>query len=128
MPQLHDLFEQYFIKTREWYNIRHTVLDLTFYQVITKFRPFNEIFRQFEDIGCIQTIKFYDIGFDSIFNKNHNKFINLKYISILNFEGRPIILDVEGEYIQKIFKQKYLKPENIEINKFIDNFEFNQKI
>ncbi|EAS01747.2 transmembrane protein, putative (macronuclear) [Tetrahymena thermophila SB210] len=129
LKELYELFQTYFIKDREWYNKRHKTLDLTYFQFMRHFSSFQDIFRQISDLSCIETIKFYEGGFDSVFSSNNMKFLNLKNVKILNLEGdKKLAQDYSGYQMKMIMEQKYIKPYLFNINGFLDNYYMNERI
>ncbi|KAL4467213.1 hypothetical protein ABPG73_014878 [Tetrahymena malaccensis] len=129
LKDLYELFQTYFIKDREWYNKRHKTLDLTYFQFMRHFSSFQDIFRQISDLSCIETIKFYEGGFDSVFSSNNMKFLNLKSVKIMNLEGdKKLAQDYRGYQMKMIMEQKYIKPYLFNINGFLDNYYMNERI
>ncbi|KAL4454019.1 hypothetical protein ABPG74_003902 [Tetrahymena malaccensis] len=129
IPKLNQLFERYFLKTREWYNKRHTTLDLTYYQFLIRFVDFQNVFRQIQDLSCIQHMKFYNFGFDSVFSQKDMKFLNLKTVKILDlFNEKSHLIDKTGQQLSRIINQQYIKPYYFNINFFIENYAINQRI
>ncbi|KAL4487536.1 hypothetical protein ABPG72_007056 [Tetrahymena utriculariae] len=129
LQDLYELFQTYFIKDREWYNKRHKVLDLTYFQFMRHFSSFQDIFRQISDLSCIETIKFYEGGFDSVFSSNNMKFLNLKNVKIMNLEGdKKLAQDYSGYQMKMIMEQRYIKPYLFNINGFLDNYYMNDRI
>ncbi|EWS75170.1 transmembrane protein, putative (macronuclear) [Tetrahymena thermophila SB210] len=129
IPKLNSLFEKYFLKTREWYNKRHTTLDLTYFQFLIRFVDFQNVFRQIQDLSCIQHMKFYNFGFDSVFSQKDMKFLNLKTVKILDlFNEKSHLTDKTGQQLSRVINQQYIKPYYFNINSFIENYTINQRI
>ncbi|KAL4497892.1 hypothetical protein ABPG72_000647 [Tetrahymena utriculariae] len=129
IPKLYSLFEKYFLKTREWYNKRHTELDLTYFQFLIRFVDFQNVFRQIQDLSCIQHMTFYNFGFDSVFSQKDMKFLNLKTVKILDlFKEKNHLIDKTGQQLSRVINQQYIKPYYFNINSFIENYAINQRI